>query len=107
MKKVLIVSYEYYPLKRAASYMVRQRARYFSEYGWEPVILTRHWKDDSNDIKEETDLPISIEEDSVIRGKVCRTPYRQYLKNIVDMKNRYSSNSIIFKMINWISRKSL
>jgi nucleoside-diphosphate-sugar epimerase len=36
VKKVLIVTF-YYSFPHAISYMVRSRARYLAELGWEPV----------------------------------------------------------------------
>jgi len=104
MKKVLIVSYDYYPLAHAASYMVQSRGAHLAACGWEPVVLTRHWDADSTDVFAETDQPLKKDHDPVVECTVYRTAYKQSFKSLLKARARFSSNSIRFKLLNFFLR---
>ena len=49
MKKVLILSYFYPPGNFAGSYRVKSWVDYFPEFGYFPVLVTRHWNPNETD----------------------------------------------------------
>lgn len=100
-KRVLIISYYYYPIQRSVSYRLRIWADYLSQLGWEPIILTRHWNEDTQDSLEENNTPPSKEIDSEIGCLIYRTPYKQFLKKIVDFCNQFSHQKINFRILNF------
>lgn len=64
MKKVLIVSYLFPPFGGIGTLRIGKLAKYLSQFGWEPVVLTTRRTDISQT------LPVEIDE-----SKVIRTPY--------------------------------
>lgn len=103
-KKVLVVSYDYLPRPHAASYMVQSRAKYLMDYGWEPVVLTRHWDKGHVDACRSVDGPVRKERDPNAGFSVYRTSYKQFLEQIFNIQKKFSSKNIIFKVMNFFLR---
>jgi hypothetical protein len=75
MKKVLIISYFYPPANFAGVYRIAAWAKYLKEFGYEPIIVTRHWDENCTEftsISKEKETSIRIEEGI----KIYRTPYK-------------------------------
>ena len=50
MKKVLIISYFYPPANFVGGQRTAAWAKYLHEYGYYPIIITRHWNEGQTDL---------------------------------------------------------
>ena len=49
MRKILIITYFFPPGNFAGSYRLYSWARYLKQFGFYPIIVTRHWEKDQTD----------------------------------------------------------
>jgi hypothetical protein len=88
MKKVLILAYDFPPFVSVGGLRPYNWYKYFSEYGFYPIVVTRQW---SNEHGNELDYvapgystTIIVEESE--EGTILRTPYRPNLSNRLLLK---------------------
>jgi len=89
-RKILIITYHYLPQLMAASFRMHAWTKYLPGYGWEPIILTRHWS--LSDLPwAETSGALSEEKDQEQGCLVYRTGYKQYYKRIWNLRSHLTS----------------
>ena len=75
MKKVLIISYFFPPGNFAGSYRIKAWAEHLHKFGYYPIVVTRHWRDNETDytaISEEKE----IKKEEYGHYTVYRLPYK-------------------------------
>jgi len=78
MKRVLILSYAYPPCAESGTQRVTKFVKYFSEFGWQPGVLTVHEK--YYDLKDSTrykGIPLTVK---VYRTRMFTNPLRWLVK---------------------------
>jgi glycosyltransferase involved in cell wall biosynthesis len=84
MKKVVLLSYFYIPGNFAGSMRIAAWARYLSEYGYYPVVITRHWDKNESDlsaISTGTELVVEKKDNYEIHYLPYKGNYRDRLLN--------------------------
>jgi glycosyltransferase involved in cell wall biosynthesis len=74
MKKVLILSYFSSPGNFAGSYRIKSWADYLHNYGYYPIIVTRHWNENETDYTAISDKKV-IEKTVNEKHTIYRLPY--------------------------------
>ena len=89
MKKVLIISYFFPPCNLTASQRAYNWAKYFKEFGYDPIVITRKW---DTTIKVPSDMGVSsnsseIEEEVNEQFRVIYMPFKGSLRDRLFIKN--------------------
>lgn len=95
MIKILILTYYYFPGNFAGCYRIAAWAKYLKQSGYEPIIVTRYWKENETDftaITEESE--VSVEYLDGIR--IHRVPYKGSLRDQLILK--------LGKQFNWLGK---
>lgn len=87
---MLIISYHYLPMKMAASFRVQSWVKYLPHFGWEPIVLTRHWSSPLDLPWTESEEPESFEKESDWGCLVSRTGYQQAQSALWNCRERLS-----------------
>ena len=87
-KKVLILAYDFPPYNSIGAQRPYSWLKYFNEFGFEPIIVTRHW----DKIKTEEDYykaskNQSFEETKFEKTRIIRTPFKPNLRDKLIHKN--------------------
>ena len=90
MKKVIIISYFYPPCNLTASQRAYNWGRYFKEFGYDPIIITRKW---DHTITSPSDMgkpskSMEIKEEVNNKCRVYYMPYKASLKDRIFEKNK-------------------
>jgi glycosyltransferase involved in cell wall biosynthesis/peptidoglycan/xylan/chitin deacetylase (PgdA/CDA1 family) len=92
MKKVLIISYFYLPGNFAGSYRVASWVKYLNEFGYYPIVVTRHWNEGQTGFTDISDRKnIHIEKSG--KSEIHYLPYKGNLRDklLRKSRNRFSS----------------
>ncbi len=107
MKRILILTYFFPPANFAGSYRMESFAKYLHEYGYFPVIVTRHW---SREISTYRELSASSGTDVVHKKhphyEVYSVPYRSSLRDRIHLKYGDRSRILTRKFLSsleWLS----
>ena len=106
MKKVLIITYYWPPAGGVAVQRITKFCKYFSKYGWTPIVLTTQ---DGNYPAEDASLFKDINKVSEIYKASSYEPHAIYraLKSVTQSKKKSNKKSEHFNpnssVINWIS----
>ena len=88
-KKVLIISYFFPPCNLTASQRTYNWGKYFKEFGYDPIIITRKWDypintpSDIGKSSRSMDIEVLVNE----KYKVYNMPYKSSLKDRIFEKN--------------------
>ena len=90
MKKIIIISYFYPPCNLTASQRAYNWGRYFKEFGYDPIIITRKW---DHPISSPSDMgkssrSMEIKEEVNNKYRVYYMPYKASLKDRIFEKNK-------------------
>src|SRR5690554_1840043 len=101
MKKVLILAYDFPPYNSIGGQRPYSWFKYFKEFGFFPVVVTRHWDESittpEDYMKPSTQQEVSVEEYE--EGVVYRVPYRPNARDRFLLKYGINSGKIIRKML--------
>ena len=101
MKKVLILAYDFPPYNSIGGQRPYSWFKYFKEFGFFPVVVTRHWDESittpEDYMKPSTQQEVSVEEYE--EGVVYRVPYRPNARDRFSLKYGTNSGKIIRKML--------
>jgi hypothetical protein len=91
MKKLLIISYFFPPGNFAGSYRIKGWADYFYKFGYFPIVITRHWDENS------TEFTSISKKEGVIKEEfgnytVYRLPYKGSIRD--RLINRFGSKAL-------------
>lgn len=110
-KKILIISYYYFPEIMAASFRMHAWAKYLKCFGWEPIILTKSDNKNNKRIHKNTTKTLIKEIDQEIKCIIYRVPYKQSFEKIwnfkkkLEYKSNLSNNEILTrKVLNFTTR---
>ena len=101
MKRLLILAYDFPPYVSVGGLRPYAWYRYLKEYGVEPIVVTRQWK---NKLGKELDYIAPGESKETIveeteYGTIIRTPYRPNLANKIMLKYGRSRFALLRKLI--------
>jgi glycosyltransferase involved in cell wall biosynthesis len=89
-KKVLIISYFFPPCNLTASQRAYNWGKYFKEFGYDPIIITRKWDYPINTPSDmgKSSRSMNIEEEVNDQYRVYYMPYKGSLKDRIFEKNK-------------------
>lgn len=101
MKKVLILAYDFPPYNSIGAQRPASWLKYFHEFGYYPIVITRHWNED---VKNPVDYikPSSIQkitDNADARGRVIRVPYRPNIRDKHILKHGLDEFQLIRKAL--------
>lgn len=90
MKKVLIISYFFPPCNLTASQRTYNWGKYFKEFGYDPIIITRKWDYPINTPSDmgKSSRSMNVEEEVNDQFRVYYMPYKGSLKDRFFEKNK-------------------
>lgn len=95
MKKIILLSYYYPPSNFAGSYRIASFAKYLNEYGYYPIVITRHAPDNCGSFRDmANDCGKNIEHRRHPTHEVFYVPYKANLRDRLFYKygdSRYST----------------
>lgn len=94
MKKILIITRSFPPSNKTASYRALSFARYFSKYGYYPIIVTRHW---DNAMTHEKDIQLASGSETIHEMKDGYEVY--YIPFKGTFSKRFNLQSKVLKKI--------
>jgi len=103
LRKILIISYFFPPCNVTGSFRIESWAKYLHEYGYYPIIVTRHWNNELTNWQKfsESDLsPTSHEVHS--NYEVYYTTYKPSLRDKIFAKHGTSRFSLFRKFLSAI-----
>ena len=104
MKKVLILAYDFPPYNSIGAQRPYSWYTYFKEFGWEPIVVTRHWdKNILNPvdyIKPSTNTKETIEK--TVYGTIVRAPFKPNLRDKMLLKYGLNKLRLIRKTLTLI-----
>lgn len=104
MKKVLIIAYDYPPYNSIGAQRPYSWYRYLKEFGWEPIVVTRHW---DNNIQNPIDYikPSTIQKETIEiidKGVIIRAPFKPNLRDKILLKYGFNKYKLFRKIITLI-----
>lgn len=101
MKKILILAYDFPPYNSIGAQRPYSWFKYFKEFGWEPVVVTRHWDADIMNgidyIKPSKTQKTEIEESDY--GTIIRARFRPNLRDKMLLKFGFDKLKVIRKAL--------
>lgn len=101
LKKILILAYDFPPYISVGGLRPYAWLKYFKEFGFEPVVLTRQWDNQYGDYRDyiaPSQSKKEIREENEF-GTVIRAPFHPNLSNRLLLKNGNSKNRLLRKSI--------
>jgi glycosyltransferase involved in cell wall biosynthesis/2-polyprenyl-3-methyl-5-hydroxy-6-metoxy-1,4-benzoquinol methylase len=92
LKKVLIISYYFPPGNFAGSYRIKSWAEYLHEFGYYPIVITRHWSPNETDFTAISDIP----EKQTVKNEKYEIHYLPYSGGLRDRFHRISKGRLNF-----------
>ncbi len=86
-KKVLLIAYNYLPKVTAGSFRMHAWAKYLPHFGWDPIILTRHWDAPHERLSTAGSGATACSMDEVLNCPVYRVPYHQKFGRILALRD--------------------
>ena len=87
MKKVLMLTYMFYPCNHIASQRAAKMAKYLPEYGWEPLIVCPKWTKENSKYFDPEMVPefdkSNVAKAIVYKNNLCHGPFRKLLTKCI------------------------
>jgi glycosyltransferase involved in cell wall biosynthesis len=100
MKKVLILAYDFPPYNSIGGQRPYAWFKYFKEFGYEPIVVTRHWDESINNpidyIKPSKNQTASIEQHP--EGIIYRAPFNPNLRDRLILKHGMNKHVLLRKV---------
>lgn len=101
MKKLLILAYDFPPYNSIGAQRPFSWFNYLKEFGWEPIVVTRHWNDSIKNgidyIKPSSKQKVEIEETEY--GTIIRAPFKPNLRDKLLIRFGFDRFALLRRML--------